>query len=151
MHLRDVEKKDHAQILALARQLALHVDDPPPDFPAPQFLDELFGESPSCAMLVVEDAGRLVGFAAFGRRFDVHTACPSIFLSDLVVDADMRGKGIGKRLLEGVREHARRTGAQKIYFELWERNDSARRFYAAQGALRVEDVAVCALDPGSRR
>src|SRR5579875_749036 len=59
----------------------------------------LFGEHPAVFAHVAEDAGRVVGFALWFLNFSTWTGQHGIYLEDLFVDKEMRGRGYGKALL----------------------------------------------------
>jgi GNAT superfamily N-acetyltransferase len=72
--------------------------------------------------------GRLVGIA----HFLVHASTTSTdlcYLQDLFTDPDVRGRGIGRALIEGVSEWARGQGYERLYWHTQEQNDTARRLY----------------------
>ena len=57
----------------------------------------------------------------------------SLYIDDLCVDERARGKGIGRRLYEHVCAWAKAQGCYDLTLNVWEGNDSARRFYERMG------------------
>lgn len=57
----------------------------------------------------------------------------SLYIDDFCVDETMRGQHIGKRLFEAVKEYARKLGVYNIDLNVWEFNESARKFYESCG------------------
>ena len=63
----------------------------------------------------------------------------SLFIDDLCVDESARGKSIGRQLFEHVKEEAARLGCYEVTLNVWEGNDSARRFYEKMG-MKVKET-----------
>jgi len=100
--------------------------------------DSLNSTGGSRLALVAEADGGIVGFvtALERRRWSgVTDAC----VGELVVEAAMEGRGIGRALIEVVRDWARRRGLGAITLETGAANARARAFYAALG-FEEEDV-----------
>jgi GNAT superfamily N-acetyltransferase len=61
--------------------------------------EHLFGERPYCEVLLAEADGMAVGFALFFHNYSTFLTRPGIYLEDLFVLPDERGRGYGKALL----------------------------------------------------
>ncbi len=79
--------------------------------------------------LVAEVEGKAVGFTAY--LFHRHTAMISdvCYLQDLYTDAAVRGRGIGRTLIEAVYERAKEKSALQVYWMTHETNEAARSLY----------------------
>jgi len=89
-------------------------------------------EQGQATVLLAYDGVRPVGIAVCFGGFSTFAARPLLNLHDLAVMAEYRGRGIGKRLLEAVEQHARATGCCKVTLEVLEGNP-ARRLYDSLG------------------
>lgn len=81
--------------------------------------------------LVAELDGRVVGLAhhrLYSRPSEAETG---LFLDDLFTDADVRGQGIGRALIERLAEVARERGAAKVRWITADDNHTAQRLYDA--------------------
>ena len=58
-------------------------------------------------------------------------------VADLAVDPEMRGQGVGARLLDAVLDQARSDGVRTFYLEVRESNESARRLYHSRSFVVV--------------
>ena len=83
--------------------------------------------------LVAEDsAGRLVGFAYVQPA---HDPVWGDYIDNLHVAPDLKGAGLGRRLMQGVAERLQRDGAARpLYLWVLDANTAARRFYERLGA-----------------
>jgi GNAT superfamily N-acetyltransferase len=88
---------------------------------------------PTTLVFVAFDGSRPVGIATCFIAFSTFAARPLINLHDLHVVEDLRGKGIGRRLLEAVEGKARRLDCCKLTLEVQEKNDLALALYESFG------------------
>jgi ribosomal protein S18 acetylase RimI-like enzyme len=85
--------------------------------------------------LLAEAEGRLIGFVQFGPlRIAVPAPSPEDQeLRRLYVEAGFRNRGIGRRLLEAALAHPRLQRAARVFLDVWEQNQGARRLYQSYG------------------
>jgi GNAT superfamily N-acetyltransferase len=79
--------------------------------------------------VIAEQDGRLVGFAHYIFHRSTSLLGPTCYLQDLFTVPDMRGRGVGRALIESVYERARRAGAGRVYWHTHESNATAMRLY----------------------
>ena len=136
MPVRDATPDDLAEICALIRDLAdyerlaheVELDEA-------EVGRHLFGDDPSAAVLIAEtDDGAVAGMALWFRTFSTFLGRPGIWLEDLFVRPEHRGRGLGLALLEALR--ARTDG--RVEWAVLDWNESAIAFYEALGARPVE-------------
>lgn len=88
-------------------------------------------------VFVADDGGDVAGYAfcvikqpSFSTNM---TNVKTLYIDDLCVDENIRGKHIGTLLFDHVKEQARELGCQYVTLNVWEGNDNARRFYDKMG------------------
>ena len=102
--------------------------------------DHLFGERPYAeALLAEEDDGQVAGFALFFHNYSTFLARPGIYLEDLFVRPEHRGKGHGKALLREVARLAVERGCGRLEWAVLNWNEPAIRFYRALGAVAMDE------------
>lgn len=69
---------------------------------------------------------------------NILTDIKTLYIDDLCVDEKYRGKGIGKSLYYYVKDYAKKNGYYNITLNVWELNDSAKRFYSSLGLLPLK-------------
>jgi GNAT superfamily N-acetyltransferase len=79
--------------------------------------------------LVAESGGRLVGLAHYLFHRSTTLIAPICYLQDLFTAETVRGRGIGRRLIERVAEEARAAEYPRVYWQTHESNETARRLY----------------------
>jgi GNAT superfamily N-acetyltransferase len=96
--------------------------------------DSLFGERRYAETLIAEEDGEPVGFALFFHNFSTFLAQPGIYLEDLFVVPEHRGRGIGRALLERLAQVAVDRGCGRLEWAVLNWNQDAIRFYERLGA-----------------
>ena len=66
---------------------------------------------------------------------NIRTDVLTLYIDDLCVDEQCRGKHIGKALYEHVLSFAREKGCHNVTLNVWSLNGPARRFYDAMGLV----------------
>lgn len=108
--------------------------------------EHLFGERPVAEALLAESNGSAVGFALFFTTYSTFLTRPGVYLEDLFVLESHRKSGIGKALLEAVREVARARGAGRLEWSVLDWNENAIAFYERFGATVMPDWRICRVE-----
>ena len=98
----------------------------------------LFGPRPVAEVLLAEEAGAVVGFALFFPIFSTFHCRPGIYLEDLFVMPEYRGKGHGKALLTALARIAVERGCGHLEWTVLKWNESAIGFYRSLGAFAMD-------------
>jgi GNAT superfamily N-acetyltransferase len=104
--------------------------------------ETLFGARPSAEVLIGEEDGRPVGFALFFQNYSTFLARPGIYLEDLFVDPEMRGRGYGKRLLAELARIAKERECGRVEWAVLDWNHPAIDFYKSLGATPVDEWTI---------
>ena len=74
----------------------------------------------------------------------------TLYIDDICVDEEARGKHVGKALYEYVRDYAQSIGCNNITLNVWEGNDAALCFYKNMGMQVQKTTMEVILDPSMR-
>jgi GNAT superfamily N-acetyltransferase len=102
----------------------------------------LFGDRPYAEVVLAENDGRPVGFALFFHNFSTFLGRPGIYLEDLFVLPEQRGKGIGRMLLAHLARLAVERGCGRLEWAVLDWNRDAIKFYERLGARPNSDWTV---------
>ena len=89
----------------------------------------LFDASEPVHGLVAELDGRVVGLAHYLFHRSTTMLAHTCYLQDLFTDASVRGRGIGRALIEGTYAAAREAGSPRVYWQTHETNSTAMKLY----------------------
>jgi GNAT superfamily N-acetyltransferase len=106
----------------------------------------LFGPSPRAFCDIAEWDGTPAGFALWFYNFSTFRARHGIWLEDLYVDPELRGRGIGKALMAGLARRCVAEGLGRLEWWVLDWNAPAIEVYRAIGARMMDDWTVCRLD-----
>jgi GNAT superfamily N-acetyltransferase len=108
--------------------------------------------SHSSSVWVAEADDRLVGLltAHLVEPAPVYAGLPFVFVGEIVVSADWRGRGVARRLLASAREWGRQVGAGDLRAGVLATNPAGRRFWERQGAMDFSVTVTLPLDPTGR-
>jgi len=95
----------------------------------------LFGKEPAAEVLLAYREAECAGFAVFYRTYSTFLAEPGIYLEDLYVKPEARGKGVGLALLGRVGRIAVERGWGRVEWEVLNWNEPSIRFYRRLGAV----------------
>jgi|SRR5688572_9941322 len=109
-------------------------------FGAQQYLNDGFGVDPIFRGFVAEDSGQgLLGYILFSRTYDGDYV-RNFYVVDLYVRKDSREKGVGRMLMEAVRNLALAEGVARLSWAVHKNNANAIRFYESLGAQYSADT-----------
>lgn len=111
--------------------------------------ETLFGPRRAAEVVIAEDAdGEALGFALFFHNYSTFLAQPGIYLEDLYVRPEARGRGTGRALLAHLARLAKERGCGRLEWWVLDWNESAIRFYRSLGAQPMDDWTVFRLTGG---
>src|SRR5262245_41098158 len=130
-------------ILELIRDLATY-ERAPDEVTATeeQLVDVLFGERPTAEVLLAFEGKSAVGFAVFFYNFSTWLGRPGLYLEDLFVKPEERGKGYGRALLVELSKIARDRGCGRMEWAVLDWNEPAIKFYRSLGAKPMDEWTV---------
>ena len=104
----------------------------------------LFGPRPYAEVVLAEDHA-ILGFALFFHNYSTFRGRPGIYLEDLFVVPEARGRGVGTALLLHVRDLAVLRGCGRMEWAVLSWNQPAIGFYRKLGAEPMDDWRLCRL------
>jgi len=129
-------KEDAPEILAFIRDLAIYEKlEHELTATVEQLEESLFGARPYAEVLFIEVEKKRIGFAIFFHNFSTFLGAPGIYLEDLYVRPEWRGRGYGQMLMKYLARLAidRKCGRLEWWVLDW--NQPAIRFYQSLGAV----------------
>jgi len=133
---RPATRQDLPTILTLIKELAEYERLSHEVVATEQLLEQhLFGPQPKAEVILAELENQPVGFALFFHNFSTFLARPGIYLEDLYVKPEARGKGIGKQLMIKVAQIAVERDCGRFEWAVLDWNEPSIEFYRKLGAV----------------
>jgi GNAT superfamily N-acetyltransferase len=141
--IRPATVADVPIILELIRALATY-ERAPNDVTATEdgLSKVLFGEKPAAEVLLAFENETAVGFAVFFHNFSTWLGRPGLYLEDLFVRPEDRGKGYGRALLIHLAKIARDRGCGRMEWAVLDWNEPAIQFYRKLGGKPMDEWTV---------
>jgi len=143
--IRNGAPEDVAQLLVFIKELAefehaLHEVA----VTEAQLLQDGFGENPVYGFFIAEKELEIVGVAVYYFRYSTWKG-KQVYLEDLVVAAQERGKGLGKLLFERVMRFVLETGSTGMKWQVLDWNEAAIQFYKKYNSRMDSEWIDCSL------
>lgn len=137
---RKATPADMESLFSLIEGLAAYEKLPPPDASARRRLkDDLFGPRPRIEAFIAKWGGKGVGYAIIFESYSSFLALPTLYLEDIFVLPDFRGKGAGIALFRMIVEEAHRRGCGRMEWAVLDWNQVAIDFYKRLGATHLKE------------
>jgi GNAT superfamily N-acetyltransferase len=138
--IKHAVKKDVPLILSFIKELAEYEHLSKSVTATDKILSKnLFGRKKVAETLIAYLDGKPAGFAVFFHNFSTFLGKPGIYLEDLFVKPEFRGKGIGKRLFVEVARIAKNRDCGRLEWSVLNWNKPAIDFYKKLGAKPLSE------------
>ena len=143
MHgIRFAAPGDEHVILGLIRELAEYEHALDEVIATPELLAEWLFERKTCECLILSTGGEDVGMALFFHNFSTWLGRGGIYLEDLYVKPEHRGKGFGTALLAKLAQIALERGCGRLEWACLDWNTPSIEFYKSLGAQTTDEWTV---------
>lgn len=136
MLIRRVEERDIDSLIELC---VLHAEYEKADFDPrgkkERLFMHLFKVESGLQCIVVEDRGRLLGFATFIKQFSTWDADYYLYLDCIYLREEIRGQGVGTRMMHLVKSYGERENCFQVQWQTPDFNDKAITFYKKLGGV----------------
>jgi len=136
--IRKAVKEDCPRMMELINELAIYEKAPDAvtvDFN--HFVESGFGDKPIWWAFLAEVDGRVEGFALWYIRYSTWKG-QRLYLEDLIVTDKMRGQGIGKLLLDSLKEECKEKKFSGMLWQVLDWNEPAINFYKKYGNVNFD-------------
>ena len=144
INIRSAMPSDTRVIYALIRELAVYENLlDVVDATERMIGDALFGQSPRAFCELAEWDGEVAGFSLWFYNFSTFRGRHGIYLEDLFVRPDFRGKGLGKALIVSLARRCVAENLARFEWSVLDWNAPSIAFYKALGATMQDDWTGC--------
>lgn len=144
--LRFAERSDVALILNFIKELANYEKMLDEVVATEEILLESLFERKVAEVIIGEYKNKPVAFALFFHNFSTFLGRPGIYLEDLYVRPEMRGKGMGKIMLSYLAKLAIERNCGRLEWWCLDWNEPSIQFYKQMGAVPMDEWTVYRVD-----
>ncbi len=138
--IRRAVKTDCERLMELVRELAVFEKAPQElTVTLDHFEKSGFGESPVWWAFVAEVDGIVQGFALYYIRYSTWKG-QRMYLEDILISEEFRGKGIGKLVFDKLKEEAKEKKLNGIVWQVLDWNEPAINFYKKNGDVNFDNA-----------
>jgi GNAT superfamily N-acetyltransferase len=143
MNIRPAKTSDIDEILALIYELALY-EKAPEEAKATksQIMESFFSDNPKVFCEIVEVEGEIAGFAIWFLNYSTWQGKHGIYLEDLFIRPQFRGRGFGKSVLKHLAQICVDRGYGRFQWWVLDWNEPSIEFYKALGAVAMDEWTV---------
>ena len=138
MNIRHATKEDTPLILDFIKKLAEYEDMSSDVVATEEILSDWIFDKKCADVIFISDENREVGFALYFRNFSTFLGRAGLYLEDLFVLKEERGKGYGKALLKELAKIAVKEGLGRFEWACLDWNTPSIDFYLAHGAIKMD-------------
>lgn len=139
MYYRFAERKDVFKILDFIKKLALYEKMLDQVTATPEILEEWIFDKKKAEVIFALEGEKEVGFALFFHNFSTFLGKAGLYLEDLFVLEEYRGKGYGKFLLSTLAKIANERGCGRLEWYCLDWNTPSINFYKSLGAVSLDE------------
>ena len=143
--IRYVQESDIPQILFFIKELAIYEKMLDDVVATEDLLREWIFEKKRAEVILAEENGEPVGFALFFHNFSTFLGRAGIYLEDLFVKPEHRGKGVGKALLQRLAQITVERGCGRLEWACLDWNRPSIDFYLSLGAAPMDQWTIYCL------
>lgn len=143
MQIRPATIGDTDEILALIYELAVY-EKAPEEAKATreQIIESFFSPNPQVFCEIVEVEGVIAGFTIWFLNYSTWQGKHGIYLEDLFIRPEYRGRGYGKALLQYLAAICEERGYGRFQWWVLDWNTPAIEFYKSLGAVAMDEWTV---------
>ena len=140
--IRFANENDTAIILGFIKALAEYEKMADEVFATPEILKEWIFDKKKAEVIFAVENGKEIGFALFFHNFSTFLGRAGIYLEDLFVLPEYRGKGYGKALLKFLAKTTVERGCGRLEWVCLDWNKPSIDFYLSVGAKPLDDWTI---------
>lgn len=149
--IRPATKSDARIIVHLIQELAAYEKLSHEAVMTPELIEKNVFDNGYAHVLLAEENGQVVGFALYFFNFSTFLGKPGLYLEDLFIEPNHRGKGYGKKLLIELASIALEKDCGRMEWMVLDWNTPSIEFYKSLGAIPMDEWTTYRLTEGKMK
>lgn len=144
--IRKAQRQDVPVVLQLIKELAEYEKEPDAVEATEGILEQSIFDKQQANVVLLEEGGQTIGFALYFFNFSTWRGKAGLYLEDLFVRPEFRGRGYGKLLLSYLANQAQNNDCPRFEWIVLDWNTPSINFYKAMGAKPLDTWTVFRLE-----
>lgn len=144
--IRKAQRQDVPVVLQLIKELAEYEKEPDAVEATEEILEQSIFDKQQANVILLEEGGQTIGFALYFFNFSTWRGKAGLYLEDLFVRPEFRGRGYGKLLLSYLANQAQNNDCPRFEWIVLDWNTPSINFYKAMGAKPLDTWTVFRLE-----
>ncbi len=144
--IRKAQRQDVPIVLQLIKELAEYEKEPDAVEATEEILEQSIFDKQQANVVLLEEGGQTIGFALYFFNFSTWRGKAGLYLEDLFVRPEFRGRGYGKLLLSYLANQAQNNDCPRFEWIVLDWNTPSINFYKAMGAKPLDTWTVFRLE-----
>ena len=142
LKIRETSEEDCGLILSFIKEIAEYEKLSDEVVATEEILKESIFNNNRAEVVIVELDGKAVGYALYFYNFSTFNGKSGLYLEDLFIKKEFRGRGIGKEVFKFLVKKAKKEGCKRMEWSCLDWNEPSIKFYKSLGAVAMDEWTV---------
>lgn len=146
LKIRETNEKDCELILSLIKEIAEYEKMSNQVIATEETLREYIFKNNRAEVVILELDKNPIGYALFFYNFSTFVGRSGLYLEDIFIKKEYRGRGIGKEVFKFLAKKAREEGCKRMEWVCLDWNEPSINFYKSLGAVPMDEWTIYRLN-----
>ena len=146
LKIRETNEKDCELILSLIKEIAEYEKMSNQVIATEETLLEYIFKNNRAEVVILELDKNPIGYALFFYNFSTFVGRSGLYLEDIIIKKEFRGRGIGKEVFKFLAKKAREEGCKRMEWVCLDWNEPSINFYKSLGAIPMDEWTIYRLN-----
>ncbi|MDV4149821.1 GNAT family N-acetyltransferase [Clostridium sp. AL.422] len=142
LKIRETSDEDCSLILSFIKEIAEYENLSDQVVATEEILKESIFRNNRAEVVIVELDGKAIGYALYFYNFSTFNGRSGLYLEDLFIKKEFRGRGIGKEVFKFLGKKAKEEGCKRMEWSCLDWNEPSIKFYKSLGAVPMDEWTV---------
>lgn len=142
LKIRETTEEDCSLILSLIKEIAEYEKMSDQVVATEESLKESIFENKRAEVVILELNGEAVGYALYFYNYSTFIGKSGLYLEDIFIKKEVRGKGIGKEVFKFLVKKAKEEGCKRMEWTCLNWNEPSIKFYKSLGATPMDEWTI---------
>lgn len=142
LKIRETNEEDCSLILSLIKEMSEYEKLSDQVIATEESLKESIFSNNRAETVILELDGKAIGYALYFYNFSTFIGKSGLYLEDIFIKKEVRGKGIGKEVFKFLAKKAKEEGCKRVEWVCLNWNEPSIKFYKSLGAVSMDDWTI---------